>query len=209
MEMFALVSRLLRCFSWPNRGAKAGSLLARVAVLFCVVSLSFMPQRASAQLNSNTSDVVLTATLLETLTVAVTPGAVSFALVAASSANGSTPVAITTTWALSPTRTTVDLYGSFSSATAALSDEAGHTLASSTLFGQVTTGLPSTFTAFTQTGPFGAAGASLHLFSQAITLTNVSGTRTDNLSLRINLSSVPQPSSAVYEGILHIHAQAL
>ena len=183
--------------------------LARVAVLFCVVSLSFVPQRASAQLNSNTSDVVLTATLLESLTVAVAPGAVNFALIAANSANGSTPVAITTTWALSAGRTTVDLYGSFSSSTAALSDESGHTLPSSTLFGQVTTGLPTSFTAFTQTGPFGVAGASLHIFSQAITLTNVSGTRTDNLSLRIDLRNVPQPPTAVYEGILHIHAQAL
>jgi len=107
------------------------------------------------------------------------------------------------------TRTTVNLYGYFASSTVALTDGASHNIPSSAVFGQVTTGVPTSFTAFTQTGPFGGAGASLHLFSQGITVSNVSSTRTDNLSLRIDLTSAPQTSAAVYTGTLQIQAQAL
>jgi len=168
-----------------------------------------IPQEARPQLNSNSSSVLLTATLLESLTVAALPAAVNFNLAPGGEAAGSTPVTITTTWILGPARTTVNLYASFSSSTVALTDVSADHIPSSAVFGQVTTGLPVAFTAFTQTGPFGAAGASLKLFSQGIGLANLTSLRTDTLNLKIDLINGPSIPAGVYAGTLNIQAQAL
>src|SRR5271163_431884 len=79
---------------------------------------------AVCQLNSNTASVALKATLGESLTVAATPSTVAIPLVSGGTAAGTSPVAITTTWVLSASRTAVTLVGYFSSATAALTDGA-------------------------------------------------------------------------------------
>src|SRR5271169_3407697 len=79
---------------------------------------------AVCQLNSNTASVALNATLGESLTVAATPAAVNIPLVSGGTAAGSSPVAITTTWVLSASRSAVTLVGFFSSATAALTNGA-------------------------------------------------------------------------------------
>src|ERR1700680_1621736 len=159
--------------------------VVRAFGLLAIFALT-IPQESQSQLNSNSSSVLLTATLLESLTVVALPSAVNFALAPGGEAAGSTPVTITTTWILGPTRTTVNLYASFSSSTVALTDVSADHIPSSAVFGQVTTGLPVTFTAFTQTGPFGAAGASLKLFSQGIGLANLTSVRTDTLNLKID-----------------------
>ncbi len=112
---------------------------------------------------------------------------------------------ITTIWILAPTRTSVKLFGSFSSSTAALTDGAGHNIPSADVLGEVTTGSPTSFTAFTQTVPFGAAGAGLLLFNQAITVANDVSTRIDNLSLEIDLNGTNVPA-AVYTGTLQLQA---
>jgi hypothetical protein len=175
-----------------------------LAIVFAISSV----QPVFAQLNSNTTNVTLTATLVEALTVSAIPSAVNFTLVNGTAADGSAPVAMTTTWVLSPTRTSVKLYGNFSSSTAALTDGGGNNIPSADVLGQVSTGSPTSYTAFTQTGPFGAASASLLLFNQTITALNLTGTRTDNLNLRIDLSSLTLPAG-VYVGTLHLQAQAL
>jgi hypothetical protein len=182
------------------------SRLLFVMGLSCFVSHIAPP--SCAQANSNTANVVLTATLLESITVVAVPNTVLFNLAAGGVANGSTPVSITTVWILGPTRTSLKLYGSFDSASAALTDGGGDNIPSANVLGQVTTGSPINFTAFTQTTPFGAAGAGLLLFSQPISITNTTGTRTDNLSLEIDLTSLSLPAGA-YVGTLHIQAQAL
>jgi hypothetical protein len=161
----------------------------------------------SAVINSNVSTVTLAGTLLESLTIAAAPGAVTFNLTSGSAATGSVPVVVTTIWVLGATRTSVDVYGSFASAASALNDGAGDDIPSSDVLGQVTTGLPTSYTAFTQTGPFGAAGASLKLFSQAISVANLSGLRNDNLTLKIDLTNTSVPAG-VYTGTLNIQAQA-
>lgn len=162
------------------------------------------------QLNSNTGSVTLTATLAETLTVAATPNTVNFALVAGGTATGNSPVAITTTWALSGSRTSVVLYGYFASNTAALASGAPvSNIPSSDVFGQVTTGTPTSYTAFTQTNPLGATGAGLVLFNQAIVPANVATSRTDNLSLQIQLASTAQLPAGSYAGTLTLQAQAM
>jgi len=162
-------------------------------------------------LNSNTATVSLTATLGESLTVAATPTAVTFPLVSGSTATGNVPVAITTTWILSGARTSVTLVGYFATATGALSNAGPPVvnIPTSEVLGQVTTGTPTTFTAFTQTAPLGPAGAGLTLFSQALSGTNRASTRTDNLNLQIDLTSQPQLPAGVYTGTLNLQAQAL
>ena len=166
---------------------------------------------ALCQLNSNTASVALNATLGESLTVAATPATVNIPLVSGGTAAGSSPVAITTTWVLSASRTAVTLVGFFSSAAAALTNGASTptNIPASEVLGQVTTGSPTTFTAFTQTAPLGPAGAGLLLFNQSLTATNRTANRTDNLNLEINLAGQPQLPSGTYTGTLNIQAQAL
>src|SRR5439155_25225782 len=98
------------------------------------------------------------------------------------------PISATTTWTLALTRTDVKLSGYFSSASAALV----HTLLTNTV------DIPSdrvevsvngaTAAPFDQTVAFGASSGGRQLFSQAISVLNASGSRTDALALNINLA---------------------
>jgi len=165
---------------------------------------------AHAQLNSNTVSVTLNAVLSESLTVAATPSTVSFTLVAGGTATGSAPVAITTTWVMASGRANVVLDGYFSSTTAALSGGSPTVnIPTSEVYGQMTTGTPTSYTAFTQSGVVGTASAGLTLFTQALSASNRSATRTDNLNLEINLSTQAQLPAATYTGTLILQAQAL
>jgi len=181
----------------------------RTAVILTAFALAYSPQAGWAQLNSSPSTVVLTATLLESLTVVALPAAVNFNLAPGGEALGSSPVTITTTWILGSTRTIINLHASFSSSTIALTDSLSHNIPSANVLGQVTTGTAPSFTAFTQTGPFGAAGANLKLFTQSVNVSNLTSTRTDTLNLKIDLTSGPSLPAGVYIGTLTIQAQAL
>jgi len=185
---------------------RRSAMLAGVAAFACAAS-----PIAFGQLNSNTATVALTATLGESLTISATPNAVSFALVQGGAAAGSAPVAITTTWLLLPTRANLVLDGYFASAAAALTDGATtpDNIPTSAVLGKVTTGTPTTFTAFTGTAALGPAGAGLTLFTLPLTITNRAGTRTDNLNLEINLAALPQLPAGSYTGTLTLQAQAL
>jgi hypothetical protein len=173
--------------------------------------LTLLGPAAVCQLNSNTASVALNATLGESLTVAATPSTVTIPLVSGRTALGSSPVTITTTWNLRAGRAAVTLVGYFSSATAALTDGAATptNIPSSEVLGQMTTGTPTAFTAFTQITLLGAPGAGLRLFAQRLSGTNRTANRTDNLNLEINLSSQPQLPAGTYTGTLNIQAQAL
>jgi hypothetical protein len=72
----------------------------------------------------------------------------------------------------------------------------------------MTTGLPTSYTAFTQTCPFGVAGASLQLFSETVTGSDT-GNRTDALSLMLDLSSLRELPADTYTGTLIIEAQCI
>jgi hypothetical protein len=144
------------------------------------------------------------------LTVTAAPAAVSFNLVSGGVATGSSPIAITTACLLSlgaPTQFT--LYGYFASASAALSGGAPVTnIPSSAVKGMVPTGAPTTFMPFTQSGAFGPAGGSLLLWTTTTNLCLLSS-RTDMLSLEIDLTSLPQLPAATYSGTLVLQAQAM
>lgn len=161
-----------------------------------------------AQLNSSAATVGLSATMGESLTVAATPASVAFVLLPGGIALGAAPIVVTTTWVLSSSRANVVVDAYFGSTTQALIN--GTTkIPPSEVLGQVLTGTPTTYTAFTQTGALGPAGAELTLFTQPITALNYAAVRVDTLTLEINLASQTQLPSGTYTGTLTLVAQAL
>ena len=167
--------------------------------------------RAYAQINSNAPTVALSATVTETLTVAATPASVSFSLAPGAATVASSPVSITTTWVLKATRSNVNLYAWFTTPSAALTDggSPANNIPSSVVYGLVSTGSPTSYTAFTQSNALGTSGGGLQLFTQALTSANRSANRSDNLSLKIDLTSLPQLPAGSYAGTLTLQAQAL
>ena len=179
--------------------------------LFAVTACLLTPS-VFGQLNSNTVTITLNATLAESISVSATPSTVTFTLVAGGTSTGNVPVAITTTWVLASSRANVVLDGYFATAAAALSGSASPVvnIPSSEVLGLMSTGTPTVFTAFTANTALGPTGAGLLLFTQALSATNRNATRTDNLSLEINLSGQPQlPAASNYTGSLFLQAQAL
>lgn len=166
---------------------------------------------AHAQTNSNSSTVALTATLPESLTISASPASVSFTLVQGGAAFGSSPVSITTTWLVSPASSSVALFGWFTTPAAALTDGAStpDNIPSSEVYGQVSSGAPTSYTAFTQSNALGSAQGGLELFTQSLSSTNFAGTRTDSLNLEIDLTNQPELPSGVYNGTLNLQAQVL
>src|SRR5713101_2573857 len=141
--------------------------LRLIALALSAVAAAGTP--AWAQLNSAEATATLSATLPESLTVTLLPGAVSFVLTSGSATNaGNVSITATTSWTLAVTRTNLALYGYFSSASAALVHSALTN----------TTDIPSArvevsvnsgaLAPFDQTVAFGAASAGRQLFSQAI-----------------------------------------
>ncbi|WP_260739664.1 hypothetical protein [Tunturiibacter lichenicola] len=147
--------------------------------------------------------------ILGSITVTAMPATINFNLVPSGVAPGSNPIAVTTSWSGLALVSTLNEYAFFGSSATALSSSAPITsIPSSCVSGQVPTGLPTTFTPFTQTSPFGT-GSSLQLFTISSILSLGDASRTDNLSLSINLSSLPQLPAATYTGVLFIVAQAM
>ena len=119
------------------------------------------------------------------------------------------PVRITTTWALDLfTVSNIHLIGYFTNPTQALSN--GTTgIPASAVQGRMATGLPTTFTSFTQAGGggVGTAGGSLELFREFVFLVfNRAGTRTDDLELRLDLTAQAPLAAGTYAGTLYLRA---
>ncbi len=194
---------------WKTRTAAATS---RTACLLVILAGCLACRTAIGQVDSNTATVSLNATLAESLSVSVSPSTVNFSLIAGGTAVGSAPVAITTAWILSSTRAAITLDGSFGTSAAALTGSSlpPVSIPSLAVYGLMSTGLPVTFTAFTLNTALGTAGAGLPLFVQVLTSSNRNSSRTDNLTLEINLTTLPQlPAASNYTGSLFLQAQAL
>ena len=175
-----------------------------VKALSCLIVIFVFPSMASAQLNSNIAGVNLNAVLTSSLTLSATPGNVNFTLVPNGVANGSGAVTVTTSWVLPQLIGTVNIWAYFSGAPAALTDGAGSNIPSSSVLGSPN---GAAFAPFTATGPF-AAGSSLRIANVLIFIFNRTGTRVDNLNLRINTTGLNLPAGT-YSGVMHIQAQAL
>ncbi|MGI4853882.1 MAG: hypothetical protein ACRYF4_07555 [Janthinobacterium lividum] len=145
----------------------------------------------------------------DTLTIAATPSNVNFTLVPGGVASGSSPVTITTTYHTVGLLSSISLYASLGSTSAALSGGTPvYNIPSSSVFGKDPTGGTATSpTAFVQTNPVTGTGGSLKIanYNALITLT---GTLTDVLSLTIDLTSLPQTPAGTYTGTLTLMAQA-
>lgn len=102
--------------------------------------------------------------------------------------------------------TNFSLYASFAT-TSALTDSAGDVIPSSAVFGQCPNGTPTSFTAFTQSGPF-ASGSSLMVY-QMSSLATLLATRSQTCSLLIDLTNLPQLPAGSYSGNLVLQAQVL
>jgi hypothetical protein len=182
----------------------------RCGLLICSLA-GFLPVSAVPQAVRVGARKVRPNTAVSSLAVSASPASVSFQLHSKGVATGSSPVAVTTTWGgtICLLTCTIKLYGYFSNATAALSGGSPVVnIPTSEVLGQVTTGTPTTFTAFTQSAPLGGAGASLLLFTQTFTLIPTGSNRTDALNLEINLASQPQLPAGTYSGTLFIQAQS-
>lgn len=181
--------------------------LAAAAALLLIVA----PKGASAQVNSNASTVALNAVLAETLGITASPSVVNFTLAPGSTAAGSAPVVVSSSWVLSATRGTVNLYAWFATPAAALTDGAStpNNIPSSAVYASLPNGIPTSMTAFSQSNTLGAANGGLKLFTQTMSSSNRASSRSDSVSLQINLASQPQLPAGTYTGTLNIQAQAL
>jgi len=139
----------------------------------------------------------------DSLSIAVSPGLVSFTLKPSGVSSGSAPVTVTTTWQIQRGGTTITLYAYFSSPAAALRSGPGNVIPSSRVFGKVGT---RPFSPFTAVGPF-SAGGSLMIYSERVR-GNRQNTRTDTLDLQINTTGLTL-SPGTYTGVLTILAQAI
>ena len=147
-------------------------------------------------------------TLGDTLTVSASPSVVNFTLIAAGTATGSSSVTITTTSTGLSLFSSVGLYAYFASASTAMSGGSPVSyIPSSAIYGRCPTGTPTTYTAFTGTEPFGGAAAGLQVYFSNVGI-SLGFSRTDVLSLQINLSSLPQQPAATYTGSMFLQAQA-
>lgn len=182
-------------------------VLGGVLAVACAAAL---PGAGTAQVLSGIGNVNLNAVHPQSVTVTVTGGAtVNFTMSDNAIASGDVPAVVQTSWNLNPGLVgNVDLYGYFDTPAQALTDGAGNDIPTTWVEGRMSTGNPTTFTAFTETNPVGPAGGSLDLFTTPITGVNKIGTRTDNLDLQINLTGQAVPAGT-YTGVLHIQARAI
>jgi hypothetical protein len=182
------------------------SFLASSAVLV----LGAREARAQSGTVSAARVIALLATKTSQLSVTVTSGAVqSIPSLTDNVVNAfPTPVVITTGWDVNPGQTnTVNLMAYFTTPAQALTGGVTQ-IPSSRVLGQMTTGLPVTFTAITQNalGGVGTAGGSLRLFTQNITGANKKTSRTDNLNLQLDLVGFPTLAPGLYSGTLNLRA---
>lgn len=175
-----------------------GNLLKAAVTLSMLAATSAFAQAIS----TGPSDITLTGTVQESLTISLDQTLISFALVPGSAANaGSTGVNVVTTWNLTSGRTAVTLYAYFDNASSALVNGSSSIPSAdvSASVGGASVG------SFTNAVPFGTG---VTLMTQAITSTNLSGTKTSAVALNINLSSLPTLPAGTYSGTLHFQAQA-
>jgi hypothetical protein len=179
-------------------------------LLLSLASLVVAAERGQAQVGAvgNPRILSLSAVKPGTLTVGVLSGMVQNLPTVADNAlnNWPTPVVIVTQWNVNPGQTnTVNLMAYFTTPAQALVGSVS--IPSSRVRGQMATGLPVAFTAFTQSavGGIGTAGGTLRLFSQSITGINKNSSRTDNLNLQLDLTGTAL-APGTYTGTLNIRA---
>lgn len=169
--------------------------------------LVMLPGSSQAQVNSNLAQVTLTAGVTPYIAVSVSAAAVNFNLVPGTGPTlGAPTVTVTTNWSLNSAVTAnMSLWGTFNSATAALTDGGGNDIPSANVLGNVNGGGNVAFTAI---GPFAGTASALQFWTQSV-VGNETGTQNDTLDLSIDLTSQPNLPSGTYVGTLNLQAQAI
>jgi hypothetical protein len=188
-------------------------------LLFLTALVAVPEEQAAAQAGtvSTAQIVALAATKTGKLTMGVISGsAQTLGTLTDNTTNDfPTPVVIQTQWDLNPGQTgSVNVIGWFATPTQALTNGVGTNIPSSRMKGRLIPGapaptsFPATFTAFTQNavGGIGTAGGSLRLFQINISGANKTQTRTDNLSLQLDLTGAGVLPPGTYSGTLTIQA---
>jgi hypothetical protein len=141
------------------------------------------------------------------VTITAAPALLTFQLISGGVAAADSSVVVATTWTGHSRRSALNLYGYFSAAGAALSGGwPTVNIPSVAVLGQVLTGPARTYSPFTQSNP--VAGASLLLFCELF-LSGSNGSRTDSLSIQIDLTGSPRLPAGRYSGTLFLQAQML
>jgi len=183
---------------------KLQAKFGRVAAVLALAVATLAARSHAQVLNSGASTITLQAVLTDSISVSLSGNAVNFNLTAGSANNaGSVPITTTTTW-ISKAGRNLSLYAFFANSTAALTDGAGDNIPSADF--QISDNA-GPFSPLTNTVPFGGANAGLMVFTQKITGTNKTGSKTDVLNFNINLSTLPNLPAATYTGTLTIQAQ--
>lgn len=173
----------------------------------------------SAQVLSGAHAVTISATKLGQLAVVPVANAaqvVTDILDGTTTAFGPAPVEILTRWDLQPGRvSTVRLVGYFLSPGAALTDGAGSAITSAEVQALMTTVAGMPWTSFTGapvaagTATVGTAGGTVEFWSVPVSGANKISSRTDQLSLRLDLTNRASPLPAgTYAGTLLLRAVA-
>jgi hypothetical protein len=149
----------------------------------------------------------------ESLTLTVTSGnAIGFTLKANTRSNaGSGTTTVVTSWtSLTKSRTAVNVWAYFNSATSALVHQnPTNTMDIPSAAVAIKVNGAGPFTALTNTSPFVAAASGLQLASVPITAANRTASVTDTRAYNIDTTTVPQLPSDTYVGTLNIQAQAI
>jgi hypothetical protein len=179
------------------------ALLGAVAV----VTLGVTSLSAQVGLTSSLATVTINATKSSVLSLLINSGGTQnlASLTDNTTNNFASPVNVTTTWDLNAGSNVV-LVGSFSTPAQALASGTNF-ITSTYVKGKVSTGTPTSFTAFTQNGvgSIGTAAGSLTLFTQSVT-GNLANSRTDNLDLQIDLTGHATLVPGTYTGTLNLQA---
>lgn len=183
-------------------------LLTKSAVLGAVATILVGASPAVAQvgLTSSLATVNINATKSSVLSLLVNSGGTQTlaSLTDNTTNNFASPVNVTTTWDLNAGSNVV-LVGSFGTPAQALASGTNF-ITTTYIKGRVTTGTPTSYTAFTQNGvgSVGTAGGSLTLFTQSAA--SLAGNRTDNLDLQIDLTGHANLVPGTYTGTLNLQA---
>lgn len=178
---------------------------AAVALGFAL-TVANVPARGQV-LSSGAQTISLNANLSESVSLTLSTNAVNFILSAGSGSNpGSTSITATTTWALKPSRGSLNVYAFFSSSSSALNDGAGDNIPSASFEISDNGGASAPLT---NSVPFGGSNAGLQLASVRILGNNRQSSRTDNMNFNINLSSLPNLPAGTYTGVVTIQLQVI
>jgi hypothetical protein len=185
----------------------------RLAALLAI--LTFSGAAAHAQFTSAPATVAVTATLGELLTITATSTA-SITLARGGTSAPSSNITVVSVWNLGTNRANVYLVGWFPTTTAFTDGNTpANTIPTSNVLGQLTPngGSGAGYTAFTGSAPtgtgVGVTGASLTLYTQALTAATRVGGRTDTVNLEVNLTSQASLPAGTYTGTLNLEAVAL